>query len=304
MANVNTYIGIDGKEYKVDWSGAEGFKSNNWFRRGTKSQVNAAIEFFLKNGVMPTINDIDGVSQGQWGNVKEDLESWMELQGLTEDSFSTHVAALNQSKGVTGETMTVIDPETGNEVEIPAAEQAQASDIETPFYQDPNKVTEDGSKEKAMVDLYRQANEETRGLYDAENQRARTDLMKEMDNQRRSTLDEIRNRRRTMLKNGLSSSQIANEEVQSLMMANNNNRMIGENFFNERSRINNTFAQNDANAEFNVMDMFNTMNQNGAGFAAAKAGDADYMAQLYRQHLNQGKYNPQDYNNIVNPGGK
>ncbi len=173
----------------------------------------------------------------------------------------------------------------------------------TPFYFRPDQSTVEGTKENDMLKLYNEANDKTREIYNNENARAEGDLIKELDNQRRATLDEIRNRRRTMLKNGLSSAQIANEEVQSLMLANNNNRMIGQEFYNQRSQINNAHAENKAGAVFDLADRFNSYNQNGAAQGAVNASDADYIAKMYKENIASGKYTKTDYSNVVNPGG-
>lgn len=276
MGGTNKFTGIDGKEYKVNWDGAEGFKVNNWFRSGTKDQLNKAIELFVTTGKMPTASDVGATASG-WQEIQKDMKTWMDSQGIDENTFFEFT------------------PEG-----IAQAKETKDGD---PYYFRPQNINQAGTKENEMLDIYRQANEKTRELYDQENAQAEVDLMRELDGQRRKTLEDIRNRRRTMLKNGLSSAQIANEEIQSLMMSQNTNRMIGEQYIRERSNIRNTFNRNEANAPINVMNMMSGYNQSGTAAMAAKAGDADYMASLYRESLNKGRYSKDDYMNVVNPGG-
>lgn len=241
--------------------------------RITRKEKAQAIEFMEKHGRVPTAEDKLDIFDNK-DKIDDAAKVWME------NFFVTNQDALTEQWNENGVTEKM--------------EAAKARD-NTPFYYDPSKMNVEGTKENEMLNMYNKANEDTKVLYDKQNEQTELDMIKEMDNQRRQTLDEIRNRRRTMLKNGLSSAQIANEEVQSLMMSQSNQRQIGAQYMQQRDQVANQYGMNKANAGMNVMGMMNTNNQTGSAFAAAKTADADWMAQRYKQGLESGAYTSQQF---------
>ena len=282
--NKYTMTGIDGESYTVSWKGAEGFKVNNPLVKGTKAQVNKAIQYFLTNGEMPNAGDV-GASTGQWGNVKDDLEDWMSAEGLTVDSFND-VQQVSEAKGITTPEETV-DPITGSV--------GNAADVLfNSYYKDlynPDIAGTGGAE--LLGDLEGAYQREANVGANMADVQFKNAAMQQAATVKQIT-DQVRAERMARLKSGMSESQIANQDMQ-MMMANvntlnQNAAMLGD------QRLQAGAAQVTAKdqAYMDYLNQANLRGQNAAAFGAADAGSADYMT---RQRM----YNTGEDYNTANP---
>ena len=101
---------------------------------------------------------------------------------------------------------------------------------------------------------------------------------------RQKFLDGIKNRRRVALKSGLSSAQIANQEVQSLMMAQNQSNANAQSYYDQRMQLNNNFALNDSNARMSAYEAMGPNAFGGTLGTIGGAGDANQATLNYMKN--------------------
>ncbi len=226
----------------------DGLRYNNMFKKGSKAGMDIYWDFYIKNGRGPNSKeyiDAGGKDYASWNNINKD--------------FKDVIIPAVESSGMlpnTGGPETLMDQVT------------QGGKIHTDLY-DMLKKGGEIQHQEGMKNL-------------AQSER---DLNMNQAMDRKKFIEDIRNRRRTALKTGLSSSQIANEEVQSLLMAQNQSNQNAMGFFNQRSQLQSQFAMNDVNANMGAYEMLGSgYGSNLSAIQAGMAGDANQSALGYLQN--------------------
>lgn len=150
------------------------------------------------------------------------------------------------------------------------------------FQRDPEtgEITAGEGPEGDLYNLMLQSQQEQYAEQKRVADRAEQDLFRGIQADRRSTMEDIRNRRRGQLRSGLTQSQIANQEISSMLasqqLANQNRRM----FQDQRGQMDiyNTGAQQQARAAQDLFGLAGGFNQAAAGQYAASTADPTQQA--------------------------
>ena len=250
----------------------DGYKVNNLFRRGTADQLNLLINFVSENGYYPSdaeIQEVLGgkVSAGAIRNLKNDLNTFIEKNNI------------NISDGPEG-----VDPK-----------QAAFNSYYNDLYS-----LEDGTLGKQMLDNLTTAEQNAAlsnmQLADAQYQQAAMQQAEVVKN----ITDQVRAERMSRLRAGMNESQIANQDMQTMLSnmnaLNQNMSTMNQNRLAAQQQYG--LAQDTAYQQY--LQNAQTMGQTAAAMAASDAGDA-YMQTLKRMQQTGEKYKAA--NNYVT-GGK
>lgn len=147
----------------------------------------------------------------------------------------------------------------------------------------------EGSAEADLYNLLLQSQQEQYAEQKRVMDRQEADLFKGIQADRRSTMEDIRNRRRGQLKSGLTQSQIANQEMSSMLQAQQLANMNRGQFQQQRGQadIYNTGGQQQARAAQDLYGIAQGFNTPGSAFYAASTQDPISQAQRY-QRASQG----------------
>jgi hypothetical protein len=156
----------------------------------------------------------------------------------------------------------------------------------------------EGTQANDIYNTYLQGGEEQYKQGMANSQKAEAGMQGELSANRQALLEQMRNSRRSKLKSGLSSAQIANEEVQSLLMGQQTAQQTAGMFYDGRQQIENQYATNKTTAAESAYAQYAQQNLGGSAFAASGAGDAAYQSQLYSQMTAAQKA---AYDNVTTP---
>lgn len=249
----------------------DGYKVNNLFRRGTAEQLNKLIEFVEINGYYPSddeIKEIIGkdVSAGALRNLKEDLTTYTTKNNIdlqSRENVDPKLAAFNS------------------------------------YYNDLYSL-EDGTLGKQMLDNLTTAEQNAAlsnmQLADAQYQQAAMQQAEVVKN----ITDQVRAERMSRLRAGMNESQIANQDMQTMLSnmnaLNQNMNTMNQNRLAAQQQYG--LAQDTAYQQY--LQNAQTMGQTAAAMAASDAGDA-YMQTLKRMQQTGEKYKAA--NNYVT-GGK
>lgn len=266
MANKFSYTDRNNKTWTVDWNntgflGLKGddYKVNNAFgmAAGQTKHVNQAVKYLIENGKVPTAEFL-GLEEGSnaYANVLKDVETW-------------------KSK----------NPEFTAEYEksIREAAEAEASELDSKsdYYLDVTEIDQAGTLANDMyntyIDLGKMHKQSMAG------QEAK--MQQELVANRAALLDQIRNDRRTKLKSGLSSSQIANEELQYMMAGNQQAQNITQSYYDQARSHDINFS--DAGIRSSMYnDIMPGYLSAGSAYAASSATDMYEQAQRYAKANN------------------
>jgi hypothetical protein len=235
-------------------SQGDGLRFNNMFIRGNKAEMDKVWEFFKQEGRLPTEQEFKTVLGGGGGykNIMYDMNNTV-LPGAGINPMDVQPGA----GGVNGNTyfdeMTRMD--------------------------DPNTVA------GGMYDTFKRAGDiqYEEGMKNLNVAQRDLGMNQAMDRQK--FLDQIRNRRRMALKTGLSSAQIANQEVQSLLMAQGQSNENARSYYDQVAAFKTNHAMNDVNARQGVYETLGGgMGSNLGAVMAAGAGDANQVALNYAKN--------------------
>jgi hypothetical protein len=261
-----------------------------WLPGGlTRGELNELYEFLIKNKRVPTNDEMANFNNkirnnwlGQRNTANKIANAFLEANAekLTGDSHATVVnGKLQVSEGYKANN--------------------PGEDLLSPYYFDPSKTGEDGSKEKDIYDTFVQLAQQENKNAEIKASQDEANMQGELAGNRMKLLDELRNRRRQLLKNGLSSAQIANEEVQSLLIGQNSAQQIASNYFNQRRDIQGQAALIPGQSRLNAIGLFDQLNTQGSAYAAGGAGDVNYQAKLYDNYIKNGG-DPATYDRVIN----
>lgn len=263
------YRGKDGTTYTVDFSGNDGYKSDNWFRAGDTKYADAAIQYFLYYGELPQtpkdlqdfMGETDAISAKAFKNATADANTFITKNNI--DKTDYYNAVKGYDAGETGPG--TVDPK-----------EASYNEYWNNLYS-----LEDGTMGAQMLDRLQTAEQNAAlsnmALADAQYQQA---AMQQAETVKAIT-DQVRAERMSRLRAGMNEAQIANQDMQ--MMLNNMNTLntqanaMNANILNAQQQYN--LAQDTAYQQYlqNATNLGNV----GAAMAASDAGDA-YQQTLKR----------------------
>ena len=161
-------------------------------------------------------------------------------------------------------------------------EQVEAQPEELPeYYWDEAKIHEKGTKEHDLYDFYKEFGEAQHEAGQTELARSERDMQVEMAGQRSQLMDEVRKRRQNQLRSGLSSAQIANEEIQMLLMGQQAQQETAQQHFDARTQMNQQHQMNPYMAEQQARGHIREGMQGQSAFYASGVVDPHRLAQEY-----------------------
>ena len=202
------------------------FDPDKFTNKGTPTQkdLDALKEYILLHGDMPHTDQ-------QW----KELGDFWEFSRNRNDEWRENLELY-------GEHLMKNDPEI--------AEQIIKEDPDIPdYYWDEAKIHMEGTKEHDLFDFYKQFGEAQHEAAQTELARSERDMQVEMAGQRTQLVDEVRKRRQNQLRSGLSSAQIANEEIQMLLMGQQAQQQTAQQHFDARTQMNQQHQLNPFMAE-------------------------------------------------------
>lgn len=234
--------------------GADGYKVNNLFRRGTADQLNELIGFVSKNGYFPS----DGEIKKLLGNVPDKV-----IENLKGD-LTTYLAKNN------------VDYQTYDEYVS-----SNPQDVAFDQYFDQIYSTEAGT---LGGDIYQNlANiERNNAIANMELAEAQAQqLSMQQAEQTKILADQVRAERMAKLRAGMNEAQIANQDMQAMMnnIQARNQQIAATNAAKLQAAQQYNLAQDTAYQQW--LQNANTMSQTGAAYSAAQAGDAMAQARAY-----------------------
>lgn len=152
-----------------------------------------------------------------------------------------------------------------------------------PYTWDPSRVMQEGAKEHDLYSFYRDLGSAQHDVAQGAMARGERDMQIEMAMQRQQLMDEVRKRRMNQLRSGLSSAQIANEEIQTLLMGQQAQQQSAQQFFDTRGQMQMQHQLNPFTARQSAYDMLQQFNQTATASYAAGVSDPVAMAQRKAQ---------------------
>lgn len=147
-------------------------------------------------------------------------------------------------------------------------------DTRNQYYSGPEDMMTEGTQANA---LYQMALQQTQAQGQAQQQslaRSERGMQGDLAQNRQQLMDEIRGRRQKLLRSGLSSAQIANEEIQSIFMNQQQAAQTAQQYYNQRQQVDQQQQLAPYNAQQQVLEQLPGFQQTGAQYAASGAGDA------------------------------
>ena len=154
----------------------------------------------------------------------------------------------------------------------------QTEDADIPgvrdYFWDESRLHDEGTKEGDLYDFYRSMGEAQHEVGRAETARSERDMQTEMAAQRQQLVDEVRRRRQNQLRSGLSSAQIANEEIQTMLMGQQAQQETAQQHFTQRTQAAQQHAMNPYMAEQQAREHIQGGQQGASAMYAAHTGDS------------------------------
>lgn len=261
------YKGPDGKEYELDLNkentnsffgiNNDGYRTNNHLRRGTSAELNKVIQWYMENGRTPTMDefkDITGSKGAGYDNITRDLKTFKKTNNLSDEMIQGY----KPYQPTLSENFTNMDRE---------------GTFANQIYQE--YLNAGKAQNKADLSMIQQSEK---------------DLAINQAMDRQKYIDEIRNKRRTMLKSGLSSAQLANDEAQTLLMSQSLSNQNARMFVEGKAQVQNNTMLNETNSRINARTALGGgLGANLGAINAGAAGDVNDAAIRYYQEL---KKNP------------
>lgn len=163
------------------------------------------------------------------------------------------------------------------------------TDTMSQYYQDPRRIYDamrgresvQGTSENALYQIALEQRSSQLQAQDQELGLAERDMQVQLSENRQQLMNDIRNRRRSLLKSGLSSAQVANEEVQSLLQRQQEASQIAQNYYGQRQQAQTQMRTAPQDSAMRAYEMAQGLSQTGAQYAAAGASDPDELARRY-----------------------
>lgn len=170
----------------------------------------------------------------------------------------------------------------------PEFQHLNVTDNDNPdFYWDEARLHQQGSKENDLFSFYQNMGDAQNRIGQQELARSERDMQVEMSQQRQQLLDEIRTRRQNQLRSGLSSAQIANEEIQMLLMGQQAQQQIGQGFHGARTQMAQQHQLNPFTAELQSRQHIQGTHQGTSAHYAASTADMIAQGRRYQAQAPQ-----------------
>lgn len=293
-AGVTKYKGADGKEYTLNlnnyglnkeddawsnikrWGGqaalntatvgtynifkGDGYRTNNLFRRGNMDQLSASIEQMLAQGSIPTKEQLadNGIvlNDAEYANISHDLAYFLETNDISLDQYRKDAGLSND-----------------------ISEQEAAFNNYYRYIYSLDEGTGGREIYDSLVQAEQNAALSNMQLADANLQQQAMQQAQTV----KSITDQVRAERISRLRAGMSESQIANQDMATLMSNVNalNQQVADANAARLQAQQQYQNAQDTAYQAW--LANANTMAQSGAAYAASDAGDIIQQARKYAQ---------------------
>ena len=296
---------------KTGWNWLDGYKYNNMGRTSNASDVELAIEYIITNGInMGSISDARSKIQAylkqngrpapnvEMPEILADAAKYITDSQIDMNTISAYVSAqnkkqqqniddyLNESTNTSSDNNTSSDSDTDylkealDKLQFTSKTENERAQQYNPYYRDiysTHDQTLGGSIYDQLVDAEQNAAQSNIQLADAQMQQqamAQAETVK-------AIADQVLAERIARLRAGMSESQIANQDMQTLM--------ANMNTLNQQAQDLN-YARLQANQQYNLaqdtayqqwLSNANTMAQSGSAFAASDAGDLTQQALRY-----------------------
>ena len=293
--HVWSYTLPDGTVVHLDDNTAE-YKFNNFLRTSKGYQMDAAAQFMVKYGRRPTLEelnsilnsaDVQTVNNAEWKELQDDMYTF-ETQMKAESGYTlSDIAAMvptteagQQQQQQNTQAEKDYNAQAQDKLQFDYEADQEREQLFNPYYRDiysTQAQTLGGSIYDRLVGAEQNAAISNMQLADAQMQQqamAQAETVK-------AIADQVRAERVARLRAGMSESQIANQDMQTLM--------ANMNTLNQQAQDLN-YARLQANQQYNLaqdtayqqwLSNANTMAQSGTGFAASDAGDLTQQALRY-----------------------
>lgn len=266
MAN-NFIDPVSGETFKIDTEGlSDGYKFNNFvgIKRGKKEQLEKYIEYFYKYGEEPSI---------EWMKQNTSLDHDKAYENISSD-FGRFLRQNGvEDRDIYRQQVIENSPEIQKNRQENPEIAAEGERVDDPYLWDPSRVREEGTKENDLYQLYLDQGKAQGDITKQNLQSAERDMQISMAQQRKQLLDEVRKRRQNQLRSGLSSAQIANEEIQMMLMGQQQQQQTAQGYYDQYVKAMQNQQMNPYNAEIAARQGSVETAQGLAPTLAASAGD-------------------------------
>ncbi len=253
-----------GKVYKLKYDETSGTQ------RGTKTEVEQVLQFYLNNNRMPTDDELDEVYGIKWGGAKVDRSNVMldVSSFLDKDGFRDIVAESLRT------------PEELAELEEAKQDPKKAAFNE--YYKDLYSLDQGTQGREILDNLERSYQNQASSASILADANYQAQALQQAQTVKTIT-DQVRAERMARLKAGMSESQIANQDMQMLMAnvgaANQNVQMMNQ--ARLEAQLGMGLAKDQAYAEY--LNQVNARGQVATGMYAADSGNLNYAVDNYLQ---------------------
>jgi len=155
----------------------------------------------------------------------------------------------------------------------PSNPSGAGANLHNPYYVDPTNQGQ-GTTANQLYELYRAQRQSQLDSSLNQAEQVKNSMTQELSQNRQQLMQDTRNRRRQQLKSGLSSSQIANEEIQSMLMQQKQASQLASNYEFQRQQFMQGKGAVDQNAMLDMFNMVNQLNNTNAAHYASSTTDA------------------------------
>ena len=256
----------------------DGYKVNNLFRQGTTKQLNTLIENVIKTGKFPTDSEIDellgNVSKGAKSNLKQDLKKYLSNNNIDYKNLDDRAREELKELISTEDTSSDIIEELM--MTNPYGE--RANQYRNAMYNSINQYEQDVNASLASTEL---------------------DAYRLLGQQQLELENQIASQRMQAIKSGVTSAQLASQELANMFAAQSAASSIAQQTMNNRAQQYNAIAQQRASVESDLYNMVNSNQATGANvYAQLQASQQSYNSYMnqpfaqYQAYLNAYNQNP------------
>ena len=240
---------------------------------------------FLHGATVGTAGDIGYISQRNKDRIIDYLNTHHTMPNMETLEEITGVQLIgHRGSEFYNQALAFAEEYVGSNPELQEAIEEQANKegmSPEDFFWDESKIHEKGTKEADLYDFYRSMGEAQHEVGKTEIARSERDMQIEMAQQRQNLVDEVRKRRTNQLRSGLSSAQVANEEIQMLLMGQQAQQQTAQGFFDQRTQMNQQQQLNPYQAELQARQHIQGGQQGTSAHYAAFTADPIGTSKAY-----------------------
>ncbi len=253
------------------------------------AEFNAVLNYYLKYGTYPTYaSSIEGIAlQKNLNQAVENVKACLTANYITDDMVKQ--AVINEGRVIKGDTdeydYEVLNNRTQEAINNPSSDNAETTALNQ-YWNNIYNRQGGGLGEEAYNSLYNAEINAGNAAIDLANAQVQQEGLAQAATVK-SIVDQVRNERMARLRAGMSESQIANQDMQSMIANTNalNESIATANMARLQGQQQKENAQETAYA--NWLNSMNQTAQAGSAFAAADAGDL-YLTARKIQAANPG----------------